>query len=371
MGFFIYSKLGYIILFINIFLIEMDWIKENFALISDRPLLLSALIVLSSIIIAKLADIILSRILSRAVRKTVSDLDDKILELFHKPIFYSLLFIGFSLSVKVAQLPSYIDYALVGIFKTITIFIWFIVLLKVFSLTFQWAAKQSSNPLLQHRTLPLFNNLGKIVIVTFGIYFILLSWDININGFLASAGVLGIVLGLAAQDTVSNLFAGIFLMADSPFKEGDYILLDTGERGYVKKMGIRSTRFMTRDDIEITIPNSVIASSKIVNESGGPEDIERIRINILVAYGSDIDEVKDVLKEIELNNSNVLKDPEPRIRFRKFSSSGLKLQLLFWIFKPAIRGRTVDAVNTDIYKTFAKKNIIIPYPTVNLITKDS
>ena len=372
MGFFIYSKLGYIILFINIFLIDMDWIKENFALINDHPLLLSALIVLSSIIVAKLADIILTRILSRAVRKTVSDLDDKILELFHKPIFYSLLFIGFSFAVKVAQLPSYIDYALVGVFKTITIFIWFIVLLNVFSLTVLWAAKQSSNPLLQHRTFPLFNNLGKIVIVTFGIYFILLSWNININGFLASAGVLGIVLGLAAQDTVSNLFAGIFLMADSPFKEGDYILLDTGERGYVKKMGIRSTRFMTRDDIEITIPNSVIASSKIVNESGGPEDIERVRINIVVAYGSDIDEVKDVLKEIALNNSNVLKEPEPRVRFRKFSSSGLKLQLLFWIFKPAIRGRTVDEINTDIYKTFSKRNIIIPYPTVNLITnKDS
>ena len=185
MGLFIYSKLGYVILFINIFFIDMDWIKENFALISDHPLLLSALIALSSIFIAKLADIILTSLLSRVVRKTVSDLDDKILELFHKPIFYSLLFIGFSFSVKVAQLPSYIDYALVGVFKTITIFIWFIVLLKVFSLTVKWTAKQSSNPLLQHRTLPLFNNLGKIVIVVFGIYFILLSWDININGFLA------------------------------------------------------------------------------------------------------------------------------------------------------------------------------------------
>ena len=70
--------------------------------------------------------------------------------------------------------------------------------------------------------------------------------------------------------------------------------------------------------------------------------------------------------------ANVLKEPEPRVRFRKFSSSGLKLQLLCWIFKPAIRGRTVDAINTDIYKTFSKKNIIIPFPTVNLISnKDS
>ena len=55
---------------------------------------------------------------------------------------------------------------------------------------------------------------------------------------MASAGVLGVVLGLAAKDTVANFFAGIFLMADSPFKEGDYILLDSGERGYVTKMGL-------------------------------------------------------------------------------------------------------------------------------------
>ena len=78
-------------------------------------------------------------------------------------------------------------------------------------------------------------------------------------------------------------------MADAPFKEGDYIILDTGERGYVKKMGLRSTRFMTRDDIEITIPNSVIAASKIVNESGGPGEIERVRITLTVAYDSDLD----------------------------------------------------------------------------------
>ena len=105
-------------------------------------------------------------------------------------------------------------------------------------------------------------------------------------------------------------------MADSPFKEGDYILLETGERGYVKSMGLRSTRFLTRDDIEITIPNSVIAASKIVNESGGPEDIERVRITLLVAYGSDIDEVKGLLTSIALENKNVQKEPSPRVRFR-------------------------------------------------------
>ena len=173
---------------------------------------------------------------------------------------------------------------------------------------------------------------------------------INVNGLMASGAALSLVLGFAAKDTVANFFSGIFLLADSPFKEGDYILLDTGERGYVKNMGLRSTRIMTRDDIEITLPNSVIASSKIVNESGGPGEIERVRITLSVSYGSDIDEVKELLISIAKNNSNVMDDPEPRVRFREFVDSGLKLQLLFWISKPEKRGRTVDQVNTDIYK---------------------
>ena len=234
-------------------------------------------------------------------------------------------------------------------------------------MSMEWMTRQKASNLLQKNTLPLFNNLGKIAIGLFGIYFIFLSWNININGILASAGVLGVVLGLAAKDTVSNFFAGIFLMADSPFKEGDYILLDTGERGYVKKMGLRSTRFMTRDDIEITIPNSVIAASKIVNESGGPDETERVRINIHIAHNSDIDDARSVLIDIAKNNKNVLKTPEPRVRFREFADHGLRLQLLFWIHKPESRGRTLDAVNTEIYKRFAEHRIIIPYPTMEVL----
>ena len=348
----------------------MDWIKDNYPDLIANPLVRSLIIILGSIIIAKITDLVFTVIIKRLTAKTRTELDDKIVVLFHKPIFYSILFIGFSMAVKTANIPEYLDFALVGLFKTITIIIWLFLISRILLLAFDWASKQTDNKLLQQKTLPLFNNLGKIAIGLFGTYFIFLSWDININGILASAGVLGVVLGLAAKDTVANFFAGIFLMADSPFKEGDYILLETGERGYVKSMGLRSTRFLTRDDIEITIPNSVIASSKIVNESGGPEDIERVRITLMIAYGSDIDEVKDLLKSIALKSDNVQNEPEPRVRFREFAESGIKLQLLFWIYKPEKRGRTVDAINTEIYKRFKENQITIPYPTMRVLMPD-
>lgn len=345
----------------------MEHLENIINTISSNPVLKSLLVLLFSIIIAKLVDIVFTYIFKKIVDKTQTSLDDQILQLLHKPVFLTILFFGFNFAIKVAKLPAEVEFSLIGIFKTITILIWLFVSTKILIVTMEWFSRQQVSSLLQKNTLPLFINLGKIAIGLFAIYFIFLSWDININGILASAGVLGVVLGLAAKDTVSNFFAGIFLMADSPFKEGDYILLDSGERGYVKQMGLRSTRFMTRDDIEITIPNSVIASSKIVNESGGPGESERVRISFQIAYGTDIEYAKEILVKLALENDDVLKQPLPRVRFREFSEYGLKLQLLFWIQKPETRGKAVDAINTKIYKEFSKENISIPYPKMEIL----
>ncbi len=76
-----------------------------------------------SIIVAKLVDLIFTFIFKKLVDRTKTNLDDQILQLLHKPVFYSILFIGFTIAVKTAVLPDYIDFALIGIFKTITIFI--------------------------------------------------------------------------------------------------------------------------------------------------------------------------------------------------------------------------------------------------------
>ena len=162
-------------------------------------------------------------------------------------------------------------------------------------------------------------------------------------------------------------------MADTPYKIGDYINLDGGERGYVKNIGLRSTRIMTRDDIEITLPNSLIANSKIVNESGGDLEHERVRITLTVAYGSDIDRVRTLLTEISKENDNVCKQPSPRVRFRSFGESGIVFQLLFWIEKPGDRGRITDEINAVIYKQFMDNKIVIPYPqrTVHIKNQDT
>ena len=127
-------------------------------------------------------------------------------------------------------------------------------------------------------------------------------------------------------------------------------------------IGLRSTRILTTDDIEITIPNAVMGNAKIKNESGGPTEKHRVRIGVGVAYGSDIDKVRSILYKIALKNEHVCEEPEPNVRFKAFGDSSLDFQLLCWIKKPGMRGMVIDELNTAIYKEFNKNSVEIPFP---------
>ena len=331
--------------------------------LSNHKPLLALIYIIISFVSAIIIDKIFISFLKIIVKKSKSDLDDKVIDTIHKPIYYSILFFGFNIALKLLDFPENVIFSLIGILKTIIIILWSGALFRAFIILIEWASKKSrQSSFIQTKTIPLFENLGKIIIFLLAVYFIMLTWNIDVTAWVASAGVLSAVLAFAAKDTLGNLFAGIFIMADSPYKEGDYINLDTGERGHVRHIGIRSTRIMTRDDVEITIPNAVIANSKIINESGGPYEKERIRITVDVAYGTEIEKAKDIMYQIALASDMICAEPEPRVRFREFGESGLRLQLLGWIERPELRGLAIDKLSTEIYNAYNKENIEIPFP---------
>ena len=162
----------------------------------------------------------------------------------------------------------------------------------------------------------------------------------------------------------------MFILADAPYRIGDFIILDSGERGRVTHIGLRSTRLLTRDDIEVTVPNAVMGNTKIINETAGPHEKERIRIKIACAYGSDIEQVKKVLFETAVQHDGICSHPEPRVRFRAFGPSGLELELLGWIDEPVLRGRITDALNTEVYRRFNEEKIEIPYMKQDVYIKE-
>ncbi len=174
-------------------------------------------------------------------------------------------------------------------------------------------------------------------------------------------GIGGIAVALAGREALSNLIGTLMIILDRPFKIGDYIDLSDGERGAVAEVGFRSTRIRTRDDILISIPNSVMANSKMINESA-PVPLSRIRVKLGVAYGSDLKKVEEILLSVARQIETVVPAPAPRIRFRRFGDSALEFELLCWIDLPELKGRTIHQLNWAIHEEFRKQGIEMPFP---------
>lgn len=349
--------------------VVVDWLRPLFEMISANPWIQSIIVILITFTCASLLTWLIFWIILAITRRTHFAFDDHIALLLRPPIYFSLVVIGLTAGIDLMPLETWKLYLIRGL-RTIGIIIWVVFCIRLASLLLMRVAGLSDKfTFIQHRTVTLFDNLAKIAIFGAGVYAFFVVWNIDMTAWLASAGIAGIAIGFAAKDSLSNLFSGVFIIADAPYKVGDYIVLDKGGRGKVVNIGLRSTRILTRDDIEVTIPNSIIGNSTIINQSGGPHEKMRVRLKIGVAYGSDVDHVKKILVETAKADPLVCTIPEPRIRFRQFGASSLDFELLFWVKSPEVRGRVLDAMNTAVYKKLKDESIEIPYSKQDLYIK--
>ena len=202
--------------------------------------------------------------------KTQFDLDDHLVGLIQSPIYISILLLGIASAVLILSPPELFLNISFSLIQSFALIVWVVFFLRSNRILLTRISRNEKRIKIVHQqTLPLFLNLINILIVILAVYFLFSAWNIDMTAWLASAGIVGIAVGFAAKDTLANLFSGVFIMADAPYKIGDFIVLDTGERGEVTHIGIRSTRILTRADVEVTIPNAVMGNTKIINESGG------------------------------------------------------------------------------------------------------
>ncbi len=330
------------------------------------------LLFVSFILIAKLVDIIIVKIVRRLVTRTKWQLDDTILTIFHKPIFYSILIIGMFISVTYLNPPAQVKYYLKGIFYTLLSVIWGVSISKTFNVILENVARKEIDVTgLKKDIIPLLENVMKVIIVVGVLFVIFSAWKINITPLMASAGIAGAAVAFAAKDTIANFFGGLSIFIDKPYKIGDYVILESGERGEVVNIGIRSSRIKTRDDILITIPNSYMANSKIVNESAPIQNF-RVRLPVGISYESNLEQAEEVLLRIAEGTEHVIKEPSPRVRYRRFGDSAIELELLCWIDRPVNKGRTLHQLIKNIHRGFKSENIVIPFPQrdIHLPTKE-
>lgn len=344
----------------------IEQIQQLAELIGPNAYLQALAIAVAFIVAGKIADWIVARAVGKIASRSKTDVDDRLVALIHRPIFLSVVLLGLSLATLRLNLPGAPEFLTLGILKTIAVVIWYNMLRHLTDILIQTVRRKRTSKLVQTGMLALIQNVIKVVLFALAIYFVFLAWDINVTAWVASAGIVGLALSFAARDTLSNLFAGVSIVMDAPYKTGDFITLDTGERGIVTHIGLRSTRILTRDDIEITIPNGVIGNSKIVNEAGGPSQRHRIRIAVGVAYGSDVDHVIATLEQVAAQHDEICQHPAARVRFRQFGESSLDFELLCWIEQPVDRGRIRHELGCSVYKAFIDHDIEIPFPQRDL-----
>jgi MscS family membrane protein len=348
----------------------LNYIRPLIEVVGDNTYLQALTAVVIAFAVASLISLLISKVFGSLVRKTNNLVDDAIARYLRIPVYWTVIQFGFLAALTILQLPPTPTLIIRNVIVSLLIMIWSLFLTRTLRLLIQTLSNYSKRQsLIRPQTLPLFDNIVIIAVVVLSLYFVFEVWNIDMTAWLASAGIIGIAMGFAAKDTLANLFSGVFIFADSPYKIGDYVVLDNGTRGKVTHIGLRSTRILTRDDVEVTIPNAIIANTRVINESGGPYEKFRIRAPISAAYGSDIDQVKNVLLQIAADEAEVSANPSPRVRFRSFGASGLEFELLCWVDKPEWRGRVLDALNTAIYKRFMAEGIEIPYSKHDVFIK--
>lgn len=224
---------------------------------------------------------------------------------------------------------------------------------------------------------PIVLNIWTLVSIIIGILFVFKAWNVDITPILASAGVIGIVVGLAARETISNFFGSVALYADNTYQRGDYIKIDGAEaEGFVEKISIRSTQLKTVQNNTVTIPNSELHKSVIENRSE-PTNSHRIEIEVGVSYDEKPDKVKKIIEDtvdsfLSSSDFGISESVSNyKVLTKSFDDSAIVYRIFVWIEYPYQEPIARDGIQRVIYERLKKEDMTIPYPQRTIHMEDS
>lgn len=216
----------------------------------------------------------------------------------------------------------------------------------------------------------IFVNLTRIAVVALGALLVLNALGISVTPVLTALGVGGLAVALALQDTLSNLFAGLQLLASKQIHPGDHLTLDSGQEGVVQDVTWRYTTLLAQGGNLIVVPNAKLAQAIVTNHAL-PEQPLAVPVEFTVAYGSDLDLVERVVSEVAAGTvadlAPALTDYEPIVRFRALLDSGVGVTA---ILRAPTYGEQF-AIRSEFIRrllpALAEHGIEVPYPHVVVV----
>ncbi|SIQ84732.1 Small-conductance mechanosensitive channel [Haladaptatus litoreus] len=208
--------------------------------------------------------------------------------------------------------------------------------------------------------------VGEVCVYLLAGLLLLGVWRVDVRAFLIGAGFLGIIIGLAANETLSSLIAGFTLMFSRPFEIGDWIRIpiegNEDDEGIVTDITLFTTRIETFSGEYVIIPNDVVGSSTITNY--GRKGRLRLEVEVGIDYSTDPYRAISVAERTMTDVAAILEVPRPRAVLTGFGDSAILLELRFWIDRPSSRRkwRAITAVVADVKTAYERDGIEIPFP---------
>ena len=321
-----------------------------------------------------LMSILLVRLLGRLGRRVGAvaghDLNDRILQRISAPAALLVNCAGLYYAVKRLPLPERMVAAASGALFVVNVIIVANIVYRVLDEMLGRYGTRVAGEEMSRQLIPLVQKLCSVFLIGTALIITLKHFNYDILSLVTALGVGSLAIGLAAKDTLANMVSGFTLMIDRPFRIGDRIQLGA-QVGDVIDIGLRSTKIQGGDNTFLVIPNSELCNSTLINMAF-PDRRGKGRVNVGVAYGSDVEKAKSLLVAAAASISEVLVDPPPEAYFTGFGDSALNMALFFWVDDYEHLFAITDRINCAILGSFQQNGINIPYPTRTvLLEKDS
>jgi len=337
---------------------------------------IAAAIFAGFILLAFASRFILTRVINIFTRKTRTSLDDLLIKALTPPAIIAIIIAGAAVALaRLPELDPYIE-TVHKVFTFVYILIAAVAVVRVVHALLSWygaevASKTESD--FDDRLIPILQRVSSIVIYAIALMVLLARMGWDISPILAGLGIGGLAVALALQSTLSNFLAGTYVITDSVIRKGHYIMLDSGQEGFVEDIGWRTTKIRTWQGNLVIFPNSRLADA-IVTDFEKPDAALSFIVECGVSYESDLNRVEkiavDVAKKLLAEHPAGVKNFEPVVRFKAYGDSNI-------IFTIVMRG--IDRASQFILKheyiklmnaRFQQEGIEINYPVRKLLYED-
>lgn len=313
-------------------------------------------------------------LLEKVVAKTTTKIDDEILRVLKKPFELFFLTAGVQIALQFIELEVKLAAFLNNIimtFFTIALFWAIYSILRPFSDIIVASSSKLSGKDLGKDLANLITKFVQIIVIALGIITILQEWGYNITGFLASLGLVGMAIALAAKDTVANLFGSLVIFSDKPFKIGDWIKTSNVE-GTVEEVGIRSTKVRTFAQAMVSVPNATLANTEILNWSRMGK--RRIKMSLGLTYSTSTAQMEKIVNDIRelLKNDANIHQETIHVYFTDFNDSALGIFCYFftkstdWAQYMKVR----EEINLKLMKIVEENGSSFAFPTQSIFIEN-